>query len=155
MYWDIANTMKGIQVIIRDDKTAQKDCDGENEGWDEEKKRCYSLMIWNGKSQNQHSSRYFGGAEDLKGLFQKYGMIPLKTMRNAAECWEANGGSTTQAPKPWVGIGHNTDDIPKCLFAASVHKGKYESPEKAIRLDPNYIGSLNDRKASDSMLWPY
>jgi hypothetical protein len=143
--------MKGIQVIIRDDIPGDE-CNEDNHGWDEEKQRCYDLMIWNQRKQGE-SDRYFGGANDLKGLFQKYEMDPTVTMRNSLECWEANGGSS-HTPQPWVKIGENAGKLPKCFFPAAVHKGRYDSKGRGIQLDPDYIGSLKDRKKGESMLWP-
>lgn len=143
--------MKGINVVIRDD-IKKEGCKGTNNGWDDEKKRCYDLMIWNQKPQSD-SKRYFGGANDLNGLFQKYGMDAASTMRNSAECWKANGGSS-HTPQPWVQINQKVQKLPKCFFAAAVHKDTYDSKRKGIKLDPTYVGSRNDRKANEDMLWP-
>jgi hypothetical protein len=100
------------------------------------------MMLWNNKTQGE-SKRYFGGATDLIGLFQKYEMDPAATMRNSAECWEANDGAT-HSPEPWAKIG---EDVGK-------HKGTYNSKRRGINLDPDYVGSLADRKKGEDMLWP-
>jgi hypothetical protein len=110
------------------------------------------MMLWNNKTQGE-SKRYFGGATDLIGLFQKYEMDPAATMRNSAECWEANDGAT-HSPEPWAKIGEDVGKLPKCFFAATVHKGTYNSKRRGINLDPDYVGSLADRKKGEDMLWP-
>jgi hypothetical protein len=35
-----------------------------------------------------------------------------------------------------------------------VHKGTYNSKRRGINLDPDYVGSLADRKKGEDMLWP-
>ena len=89
--------MKGIQVIIRDD-IPQDRCNEINHGWDDQNGRCLDMMIWNQKDQRD-DDRYFGGAKDLEGLFQKYEMDAAATMRNSVECWERNGGRS-HTPMP-------------------------------------------------------
>ncbi|KAG9232650.1 hypothetical protein BJ875DRAFT_73017 [Amylocarpus encephaloides] len=152
IYWETANRMKGIQVIIRDDIPKER-CNEINHGWDEGQQRCYDMMIWNQKPQRD-GDRYFGGAKDLEGLFQKYGMDAAATMKNSADCWEANGGRS-HSPQPWVQLGAQGTQVPPCFFPAEVHKGTYDSKGRGIQLDPDYVGSLNDRTREDSMLWPY
>jgi hypothetical protein len=144
--------MKGTCVIIRDD-IKKEDCKEVNQGWDEEKQRCYDLMIWNHKPQGD-SHRYFGGANDLNGLFQKYEMDPFATMRNSVDCWEANGGRS-HAPQSWAQVNQNVHKLPSRFFPAEVRKGSYNSKRRGIDLDPNYIGSLNDRAPGGDFLWPW
>ncbi|KAK3315567.1 hypothetical protein B0H66DRAFT_606439 [Apodospora peruviana] len=59
---------------------------------------------------------YMGVANDLMGLFQRYNMDPMWTMRNAAKCWE---DSKTQVGEPQTDFDMTkaqSEPLSPCLF---------------------------------------
>jgi len=121
-------------------------------------------MIWNQKPRGD-PHRYYGGAEDLVGLFEKYDMDPVATMQNSLECWQAHNGEMHE-PEPFEQMGKNAGDLPQCFFAAPVHKGTYNSKGRGINLDADWKWQQKElkevrealiakgMKGDENTLWP-
>jgi hypothetical protein len=138
----MARRHKGAVVIIRDDMK-ENDCKGINNAWDGN--RCLDILIWNQKGIND-GDRYFGGAHDMEGIWEKYGMNQLATMKNSVDCWVNSGGKMGDVqPNP------NSGDLPPCFFPQEVKKGWWHQQKHGyINLDGAWPGQegKNDQK------WP-
>lgn len=129
---------KKLYIVIRDD-IDQEECDGPHISsvWDEEKSRCLDLFSWDTGDEST-----LGGANDFinNGVWSKWNMDPLTTMRNAVDCWEEHNGHVGEAK---TATTWDSALPPPCFFPMEVVKGTYSDANKGvIDLDGDYEGQF-------------
>jgi hypothetical protein len=146
LLWQMARIWRGLYVVVRDDLPQAK-CVHPNNAWDGDKGRCLDVLAWYPK----HVEMAFGGNKDIEYAWDSWGMDKLRTLRNAVDCWEDNGGHPRQ---PDMGIGSlqskDPYDLP-CFFAMPVLKGEHSDlVEGSLWMAGDFAG----QDGQGGKLWP-
>lgn len=144
--WQMARIWRGLYVVVRDDLPLAK-CVNPNNAWDDEKNRCFDVLAWYPKRTDQT----LGGNKDIEYAWDSWGMDKLKTLRNAVDCWENNGGHVGE-PNTSIGSLQSKDpyDLP-CFFTMPVLKGNYSDVAKGSIW---MAGDLPGQGDQAGKLWP-
>ncbi|KAF5026826.1 hypothetical protein F66182_1110 [Fusarium sp. NRRL 66182] len=150
--WQMARRWRGLYAVVRDDISEAR-CRSQNGGkdrnnqWDDIGHRCLDILAWYPKDEGVT----FGGNKDIYFAWDKWGMDPLKTIRNAVNCWEGKDG---HVGTPDTSIGSLTSSSPydlPCFFAMPVLKGNYSDVGKgSLWLAANFPG----QQGQAGKLWP-
>jgi len=121
----------------------QGECTGTNNAWDAERNWCIDMM---GYDETPRGT--FGGINDID-IWTDFEMGKLATMKNAVDCWEANGGK--EGAPGTLTDPFKTPGIPPCFFAHVVRKGTWWSKDKGyIRMDGGFAG----QSGQNNVAWP-
>jgi hypothetical protein len=134
--------------VVLNTAVHKDDCNKSPNGvWSDKRFLCFDLFYMKPPTKNWNQQIDSFG-DDMKPLWNEYGMDKLATYENSAECWEANNGKMGDPGyvKDPTNLG-----LTQCTFGMDVRKGGVfgvsKSLGKAMALDMSWPGQDKTKMA--------